>query len=565
MSKIFVSCLLLLVCGSTHAQENTFNKKAELQRFVVRGGKYEETAPNIYKLTYRTGETRVFNFNFAPKQTKRTEGVDTTIINVWEIDTLLYYHKFSFWKRVDLVNYFENTVPIADVNKNGLLELYGIARVNWPLGGQVDILEQDQQGIFHKVYSYDSTSLFVQGMGDVDSDGKMEIHLRTTDTLNGKFFRIDSLTGFPTNFDFIFYYTPNQIQDLTFGNYDDNKITDCAFVDASNPSGIIISEFRNITNNFDSVYQMITEGDDPGGTAIGDFDLDGKTELVYATSLQRILILETQGVNQYELIYDGIAPTYNAYMITQTKDIDKNRKPEFWIGGQDFGDGTSKIMCYETDDDNSYTPVAYIELRYLVSLYSNYLQAVDINNDSIEELIINLGNYLIMLKFTGSPNHHSYEIYYAKIKENTQPGSIILPSTIYDLNRDGKLDILLSLDLYNAPNISYILIQDTITSVLNENSQAYFSFNIHQNYPNPFNLITHFKIILSEQSNLKVVVYDVLGREISTLLDGYLSIGEHLIQWDGKNSRGNDTPGGIYFIQMKTAGFIKTIKTILLK
>ena len=190
------------------AQQNTFNKEVELQKFVEQGGKVEETSPNIYRLTYRDGHQKVISFDTAADQNNSAEGFETTIINVWEIDTTLYADKFTFWQRVDIVNDPEGIVFIDDVNKNGLLELYGLTEVNWPFGGQVDILEQDSQGIFHTVYSYDSTSIFVQGMGDIDSDGIKEVHLRTTDTLNGKFYKADSLGALPTTFDFIFYYFP---------------------------------------------------------------------------------------------------------------------------------------------------------------------------------------------------------------------------------------------------------------------------------------------------------------------------------------------------------------------
>ncbi len=280
--KIFISLIFLMSCVCI-AQQNTFNKEVELQKFVERGGKVKITSPNIYKLTYRDGTNRVFNFNPTPTQNDFTNAVDTTIINVWEIDTTLYANKFRFWQRVGLVNSWEETVPIDDINQNGLTELYGITRYTWPFGGQVDILEQDAQGIFHKVYSYDSTSLSVHGIGDVNSDGIKEVHLKTTDTLNGKFYNADSLGALPTNFDFIFYYYPNQIGDETFGDFDKNNITDNAFVDGSNPSKVIISEFGDSINNFKTVFEMPTEGDDPSGFAIGDFDQDHKTDLVFGT------------------------------------------------------------------------------------------------------------------------------------------------------------------------------------------------------------------------------------------------------------------------------------------
>lgn len=564
MNKVIFILLLVFANCLSLAQHNSFNKEIELQKFVERGGKVEETSPNIYKLTYRDGTQRVVTFN-QENQNSYIEGFDNTIINAWEIDTTLYAEKFKFWQSIELTNGIETTVPVEDINQNGLLELYGMNRYTFPPGGQAGIVEQDSQNIFHTVHNYDPTSIFVLGVGDVNSDGIKEVHLRTRDTLNGKFYKADSLGAFPTTFDFIFYYYPNQIQDENFGDFDKNGVTDCAFVDGSNPSRIIISEFRDSINNFTTMFNMPTEGDVPSGFAIGDYDQDNKTELVVGTTLRKVYVIEAVDTNQYSLSWQGLAPTFNAYMITSTNDIDGNGKDEFWIGGQDFTTGISTFWCYESDGDNSYIPVAGIELRYLVSLFTFYLQATDVDNDGLEELVINIGNHLLILEFKGKPNQHSYNLFYAKIGENTQPGSIFLPSTIYDLNRDGKKDILLSLDIYPPPYISYILVQDIITSVSVDGLQIPNKFDLSQNYPNPFNPSTHIQVIVKEQSDIKVAVYNILGKEIKLILDENLPTGEYTIQWDGRDNEGNILSGGVYFIRMIAGSYHKTIKSILLK
>jgi hypothetical protein len=562
MKKILSISIAILICNIGGAQQNTFNKEAELQRFVERGGKVEEKFPNIYKLTYSDGSQRVFNFNTAVNQNGYIEGFDSTIVNVWEIDTTLYADKFKYWQRVDLVNGIETTVPIEDINQNGLLELYGINRYAFPPGGQAGIVEQDSQHIFHTVYNYDPTSIFVHGVGDVNSDGIKEVHLRTRDTANGKFYKADSLGAFPTTFDFTFYYyTTAQINDMTFGDFDENGIADCAFIDWPIT---YIATYDSSINNFAKVFEL-NVNDHSSGYAINDFDDDGRTELVLGTSLQQIYVIEAVDTNQYSLSWQGLAPTINAYMVSSTNDIDGNGKPEFWVGGQDFTTGISTFWCYESNGDNNYIPVAGIELRYLVSLFSFYLQSTDIDNDSLEELVINIGNHLLILEFIGKPNQHSYDLFYAKIGESTQPGSIFLPSTIYDLNRDGKKDILLSMDIYPPPYISYILEQDIITSVSVDGLKIPDKFDLSQNYPNPFNPSTQFKIAVKEQTNIQVAVYNILGKEIKLVLDENLPAGEFIIQWDGKDNEGNILSGGVYFIRMTAGSYHKTIKSILLK
>ena len=91
--------------------------------------------------------------------------------------------------------------------------------------------------------------------------------------------------------------------------------------------------------------------------------------------MQGVYVIEAKDTNQYSVVWNGPAPTYNAYMLTSTNDIDGNGKPEFWVGGMSFMSGISTFWCYESDGDNSYLPVVGIELRYLVSLFRFYLQA----------------------------------------------------------------------------------------------------------------------------------------------------------------------------------------------
>ena len=553
--------ILLIVSTLSLAQQNTFNKETEPKQFVERGGKFEGISPNIYRLTYIDGTQRVFNLNPSPNQINSSKHFDNTIINVWEIDTTLYCSKFKFWQIVNLANNRDGTLPIEDINQNGLLELYGRTRFTWPYGGRVDILEQDGQGIFQTVYSYDSTSLFVQGVGDINSDGIKEVYLRTSDTLNGKFYKADSLGAFPTSFNFIFYYsTTAQIYDMNFGDFDKNGVTDCAFMDWP----VFIATYDSSLNNFSEVLQFDVN-DDASGFAIGDFDEDGKTDLVFSTGSHGIYAIEAENTNQYSVVWNGLAPGVNPYMITSTNDIDSNGKPEFWIGGMDFTTGISTFWCYEPDGNNNYIPVAGIELRYLVSLFTFYLQAVDIDNDGKEELVINIGNHLLILNFTGKPNQHSYDLFYAKIGEATQPSAIFYPSTIYDLNKDGKKDILLPMEIYPPPDLSYILVQNIITSVSTDGSQIFDKFDLSQNYPNPFNPSTRIKVTVKELCNVQITVYNILGKEIKLLLNENLPAGEYTIQLDGKDNEGDILSGGVYIIQMIAGDYQKTIKTILLK
>jgi hypothetical protein len=83
--------------------------------------------------------------------------------------------------------------------------------------------------------------------------------------------------------------------------------------------------------------------------------------------------------------------------------------------------------------------------------------------------------------------------------------------------------------------------------------------------PNPFSLETSIQFKLTENSNVELGIYDLRGRLIRSVEDGYFSKGLHKIQWDGKDSNNCPMPNGIYFIQALMADKSHTIKIIKLK
>jgi|WetSurMetagenome_2_1015567.scaffolds.fasta_scaffold47239_2 hypothetical protein len=85
-------------------------------------------------------------------------------------------------------------------------------------------------------------------------------------------------------------------------------------------------------------------------------------------------------------------------------------------------------------------------------------------------------------------------------------------------------------------------------------------FNLFQNYPNPFNQSSIIKFQLSIKSFVSIRIFDINGREISTLVDERLSAGNYQISFSG-----NELGSGIYFYQMITEYSIETKKFILLK
>jgi len=85
-------------------------------------------------------------------------------------------------------------------------------------------------------------------------------------------------------------------------------------------------------------------------------------------------------------------------------------------------------------------------------------------------------------------------------------------------------------------------------------------FQLQQNYPNPFNPTTTIEFALPKQSSVTLKLFDILGREVATLVDAELESGVHKINFDGQ-----DLASGIYFYRIHAEGFLKTKKLMLLK
>jgi hypothetical protein len=90
-------------------------------------------------------------------------------------------------------------------------------------------------------------------------------------------------------------------------------------------------------------------------------------------------------------------------------------------------------------------------------------------------------------------------------------------------------------------------------------------FGLSQNYPNPFNSETRVQYGLPKKMDIRIVVYDVLGRRVQILHDGPQAAGYHQAVWDGRSSRGMQVASGVYVIQI--AGQEKTLsrKMLLIK
>ncbi|MGK9476884.1 T9SS type A sorting domain-containing protein [Melioribacter sp. OK-6-Me] len=102
---------------------------------------------------------------------------------------------------------------------------------------------------------------------------------------------------------------------------------------------------------------------------------------------------------------------------------------------------------------------------------------------------------------------------------------------------------------------------DKLQSVSND-GEMYYGFELYQNYPNPFNPSTNIKFKLETSGYVKLVVFDILGREITQLVNGYYPPGSYEFSFDSSSYK---LSSGIYFYTLNFNGYSTTQRMILIK
>ena len=90
-------------------------------------------------------------------------------------------------------------------------------------------------------------------------------------------------------------------------------------------------------------------------------------------------------------------------------------------------------------------------------------------------------------------------------------------------------------------------------------------FSLYQNYPNPFNPVTQIKYDLPEASHVQLFIYDILGREVTSLVNEVQEPGYRSITWHGTDAFGRNVGAGMYFYSIQAGEFRQVKKMVLLK
>jgi hypothetical protein len=169
------------------------------------------------------------------------------------------------------------------------------------------------------------------------------------------------------------------------------------------------------------------------------------------------------------------------------------------------------------------TPIA-TKIMTASSAFTSFYDSITVG-DSSSKTVMNLGNGVMQ------PNYSSYMVWMVFDKDS---------AGLSTLNARGKIIL--------------------VGSVHQIGSNVPDKYSLSQNYPNPFNPITNLKFSIIKTEQVKLVVFDITGREVQTLVNESLQPGTYETEFDGSL-----LTSGIYFYKLITDGFIETKKMMLIK
>ncbi len=246
-------------------------------------------------------------------------------------------------------------------------------------------------------------------------------------------------------------------------------------------------------------------------------------------SLFNTLVLDTTTVNSF----------------VSKSNLTKNQK-YFWrvrANGASGSGGWSQVWSFEPAD-------AFVNL-----LSPNGGEVLELGDTTIVRWETNISDSAKIEIFQGDLNLGTI----GKCPANFEAFRWIIPAT-YAANSTYRLRVRSMIDT-SLSDISNAVFSLTVPSGVSENIQELTKdIKLFQNYPNPFNPGTSIKYSLRNRQFVTVKIFDVLGKEIQTLVSEIKSAGSYQVNWNAA-----DYPSGVYFCKLQAGSFVETKKMILFR
>jgi hypothetical protein len=193
-------------------------------------------------------------------------------------------------------------------------------------------------------------------------------------------------------------------------------------------------------------------------------------------------------------------------------------------------------------------PISLQNTRGVVSVYSEVNLGLNVDYKSIKtnlpdgwQVASNIENGMLKIAMAG-------------LTPLTDGNLAVIEISLKD--KESKVNIQGSVTLNDA---------DALSMKAAELREIPTEFNLSQNYPNPFNPTTNINYAIPQDANVRLVIFNVLGQAVKTLVNSQQKAGYYTIRWDGSNESGSKVSSGMYIYRITAGNFTHTIKMNLIK
>lgn len=450
---------------------------------------------------------------------------------------------------------------------------------------------------------YSELTSFGVNSFDYNNDGLLDIFLTATQPHTPHYlFRNNGNDSFTDVSNSVGISSTGYGQTVVSGDINNDGLIDIYIGSYNTPNLLYIAELSN-----DSSIVYIERAQEFGVDFVGDYMAASFADINNDSYLDLLVLGWDRNVPSYLLLNDSgesfidisIASGFNNYHGIDIALFDYNHDEfiDVITGGNQFAEG-NKISILINNGDMTFNNIVS-ESGIIENDISRYFSVSDFNNDGRADILITSYNAPIKLYKNNLDSKNWIAMKLRGIENNSlaigAKVELIVNgvSQFREVNSNSGNDTQLYFGLGNFNLIDSVIVNwpngkqtvfENISSnksvVLVENgeiiildgdetslpgSQSPNSFKLMQNYPNPFNPTTLIEYHLTDDSQINLTIYDILGKKINTIVNEYKQVGVHQIRWNGKNSEGHSVAGGIYFYKLQAGDFIQTRKMVLLK
>ena len=525
----------------------------------------------------------------------------TVFLIFWVMLPLLAFGQYKYNRELFSHNMsidnFQNVEPFGDQNSDGYDDIlvYNCSEESIYLFYGGNPMATLPAMSWHGRYGKD---IIYFAVADINHDSKLDIIVQYVDRSNGGkkellgFYggkSIDTIPDFiitpPVGANPIYWgYGISNMPDFNGDGY-----SDLVIYEVSTPNHPKVNNgtlyFYSTNPVLDTIPKMVIGGDtaktgrhvqfDYHGTTFGDINGDGKTDIWYLSynldslnymrNVERHMVLgnSTWDSTSSQVIYQN---GHNYYL------------PIMYLLGDINGDGRTDFIL---ENYNGYFPYYYdrcliygkfpvdtipnagLNTQYQGSNIEKYMG--DINHDGYGDFVTNNGSiYPVAKVWLGSNDmtKHDLPVAYIGGTDNCYGGMI---APVGDVNGDGVNDFAVGTTTLGTTCMDgyFVIISgDTtgLTEIKSGHKSTGFGYKLYEAYPNPFNPGTTISYELGETGRVTLKVYDILGREVQTLVDEIKNAGKYEAAFNACN-----LPSGMYFCTIETGSYLETKKMLLIK